>query len=94
MMSENHPIHYRMGHVRGRLSAKQAKKVYPEKLGSAEVEEDVLPYMVQYWGVFEDEFTASLRNYNLDASDPAFKAMRNGWSNGFLDEIFPLRELV
>ena len=32
MMSENYPIHYRMGHVRGRLSAKQAKKVIDQRV--------------------------------------------------------------
>ena len=68
----------------GIKAAKSSFQYYTEKMQKAETEEDVLEVMSIYWK--HDELLLCsmfpIENLNL---------VRNGWSHGFLNTVFPLR---
>jgi len=73
-----------IGMMFGRQSASSAKTAYTEILKEAEIESDLLEIMTMYWQ-HDKLLVASM----FPELDPV--VVREGWSNGFLDFVFPLR---
>ena len=75
---------YDLGVSFGIKAAQSSVDYYKERMESVEVEEDVLEIMSIYWK--HDELLLSnmfpLEQLNM---------LRRGWSDGFLNTIFPLR---
>lgn len=75
---------HEIGMMFGKQSASSSKNAYREIVKSAEVESDLLDIMSMYWQ-HDKLLIASM----FSELDPII--VREGWSNGFLDCIFPLR---
>lgn len=75
---------YDLGVSFGIKAAKSSFHYYTEKMQGAEVEEDVLEIMSIYWR--HDELLLSSMFSPQDMS-----VVRDGWTDGFLNTVFPLR---
>ena len=73
-----------IGMMFGRQSASSAKSTYSDIINEAEVEDDLLDVMSMYWQ-HDRLLVASM----FPELDPV--VVREGWGNGFLDYVFPLR---
>jgi len=78
---------YKLGHKWGIEAATYAKINYPEVINNAEVETDLLEIMSDFWKDFESKIL-------IEMSDFPTINIREGWSDGFLDTVFPLRYMV
>lgn len=73
-----------IGMMFGRQSASSAKVAYTEIIKEAEVESDLLDIMGMYWQ--HDRLLVASMFPELDPI-----VVREGWGDGFLDIVFPLR---
>ena len=78
---------YEVGHRWGIEAATYAKINYPEIINNAEVESDLLEIMGDFWNDFESKIL-------IEMSDLSTINIREGWSDGFLDIVFPLRHMA
>ena len=78
---------YEVGHRWGIEAATYAKINYPEIINDAEVESDLLEIMGDFWNDFESKIL-------IEMSDLSSTNIREGWSDGFLDMVFPLRHMA
>jgi hypothetical protein len=82
---ENHA--YKVGHRWGLEAATYAKLNYPEVINNAEVESDLSEIMGDFWNDFEKEILVGMPDFPSSS-------IQDGWSDGFLDIVFPLRHMV
>tara|TARA_R110000824_G_scaffold271624_4_gene460116 strand:+ start:2733 stop:3002 length:270 start_codon:yes stop_codon:yes gene_type:complete len=78
---------YDIGIMFGCQAAKSAFHYYTEKIESAEVEDDLLETMSIFWSHDELVLRAMFDAYPLPS-------IREGWTEGFFNTIFPLRHMV
>ena len=78
---------YNVGHGWGVEGAMYAKLNYPEIINIAEVESDLLEIMDDFWNTFESQIMIVM-------TDLPSANIQEGWSDGFLDIVFPLRHLA
>ena len=76
-----------IGNIFGVASANTARITHPEVFENAEIEEDIFEMMCNYWQI--DEHTLLFLFTNLP-----MESVHEGWNEGFLDTIFPLRQYV
>jgi len=79
------PKQYALGMQFGKESANYAFVAYPDVVKNAEVEMDLIEIMAELW-IQAEPLIATICGNEKD-----MKIVRKGWSNGFLDGIFPLR---
>ena len=77
---------YDLGVSFGIKAAKSSYHYYAEKMKDVEVESDLLEIMSIYWK--HDELLLSAMFSLLD-----LPTVRQGWTDGFMNTVFPLRHL-
>ena len=75
---------FNIGAMFGAASARNARTLHTEIIDAAEVEDDLLDIMAKMWG--QDEMLLKIMFQEFSISD-----IREGWTSGFLDIVFPLR---
>ena len=65
---------------------KRNKLFYQDIYNKLETENDALEVMANCWLAEEDQIKLIYRNCDLED-------LRKGWSKGFLDALFPMRDL-
>lgn len=76
-----------VGVMFGSQSAKSAFHYYTEKMGAAETEEDLLEMMELFWSHDELLIRGMFSEFPLSR-------IKEGWTQGFLDTVYPLRHLA
>ena len=78
---------YKVGHKWGIEGATYAKLNYPKTINDAEVESDLLEIMGDFWNNFEQQISIEMAGLPM-------ANIKEGWSDGFLDIVFPLRHMA
>ena len=78
---------YNVGKAWGYEAANYAKENYPEVINNAEVFSDLDGIMKDFWSDF-------LKEYYLMFDALSVEDVKAGWTDGFYDIIFPLRDMV
>jgi len=71
----------------GIQAAQSAFQYYTEKMNAAETEEDLIEMMGLFWSHDELLIRGMFSEYPLSN-------VRDGWTQGFLDTVYPLRHLA
>jgi|TARA_R110002020_G_scaffold475894_1_gene713865 hypothetical protein len=76
-----------IGNIFGIASANTARISYVGIFENAETEEDIFEVMCKYWQIDEHTLTFLFTNLPMES-------VKEGWEEGFLDTIYPLRQYV
>jgi len=77
---------FEIGVKLGAKSYQRNKLFYQDVYSKLETENDALEVMANCWLAEEDQIKLIYHNYDIHD-------LRKGWSKGFLDSLFPLRDL-
>ena len=77
---------FEIGVKLGEKSYQRNKLFYQDIYNKLETENDALEVMANCWLAEEDQIRLIYRNCDLED-------LRKGWSKGFLDALFPMRDL-
>ena len=80
----NNPA-YKVGVKLGKKAYLKNKLFYQDIYETLETEDDALEVMLNCW--LAEELMINLFYNDLDITD-----LREGWTNGFLDSLFPMRK--
>lgn len=91
----NYPIHYRMGYESGvSIASLLSQGTLKEDFEKAETEMDLLTCLSDTWNHIEPNLKKMFKAISLDIEGYPFEAAREGWSDGFIDFVFPYRHLA
>ena len=76
-----------VGAMFGSQAAKSAFHQYAEKMNAAETEEDLLETMGLFWSNDELLIRGMFKEFPISM-------VKEGWTQGFLDTVYPLRHLA